>query len=175
MDIEVVERKKRKPTSKYRKKRLKEDRDMWVEFGLKKPPVPRYVGLQGVLWFLVSKAVRMADFAKYGGLCVDGCGGKVNRWEDADCGHFQTASRPATRFDPRNLALQLKGCNKAQQEGDVSKPMGFAREIDRRHGEGTADAIIALSKANGQKNLPNEELREQITFYKEKVDNFNKE
>lgn len=160
-EVRLYPKRTRKPTSAYRKKRLARDRDMWEEFGLKKPAKPRYVGLQGVLWFLTSTLVRRQDFALYGGMCVDGCGEKVSNWKDAHAGHFQTASKPTTRFIRENLGLQLPGCNKAQQEGDSSKTIGFAKEIDRRHGAGTADKIIALSLKK-EKNMKDDELREKI-------------
>ncbi len=152
--------KKRKEKSPYRKKRLAADRDMWAAYGLKKPPKPRYVGLQGVLWFITSNLVRSQDFAKYRGLCVDGCGGRVEDWHNADCGHYQTASKASTRFDLQNLALQLKGCNAQQGNGDVIKSTGFAHEIDRRHGAGTAATIVEKSKVVG--HLSDDWLKEQI-------------
>lgn len=133
---------------------------MWAAYGLKKPPKPRYVGLQGILWFVTSNLVRSQDFAKYGGMCVDGCGGRVERWQDAHCGHYQTASKASTRFDLQNLGLQLAGCNKEQGSGDVIKSTGFAQEIDRRHGAGTAARIVEKSKPTF---IPTEEwLKEQI-------------
>lgn len=158
---EIVTR-KRKPTSEYRKKRLKKDRELWEEFGLKKPPKPRYTGLQGILWFLTSNVVRSQEFALYGGICVDGCGGKVERWQDADCGHFQNAGKVNTRFLRKNLGLQLKSCN--ANGGFI---YGFGKTINERYGEGTAEELERLGRMSG-KNMEDEELRGKIISLKKK-------
>lgn len=158
-EVELYKPRKRKPTSAFRKKRLKKDRDSWTEYGLKKPQKPRYVGLQGILWFVVSSAVRQEEFIKYDGYCVDGCGGRVERWQDADCGHFQDAGKVNTRFCRENLGLQLKGCNMGRDFA-----YGFGNTINERYGKGTAEYLIELSRQPG-KNMDNEELDKEIRRY----------
>lgn len=165
---------KRKPfrTDQQKKratKRRKNDkeRELWASFGLIRPAKPRYVGLQGILWFLTSKAVRMEDFALYGGLCVDGCGVRVERWQDADCGHFQTAGRSATRFLRENLALQTRACNTKQRQGDA-RHYSFGKELNRRYGEGTAERMIELSEKGMV--MTEEYVRAKITEYTQMVE-----
>jgi hypothetical protein len=117
---------------------------LWKEYGLVRPPKPRYEGLAGILWFVLSRYVRRAEFALYGGLCVDGCGGRVENWQDADCGHFRASSRGfATRFKRENLGLQKKSCNNPTWSPDSS--YGFGITIDKRYGKGTAEKLTKLS------------------------------
>lgn len=128
-----------------RKKKLGKARELWESFGLVRPQKPRYVGLQGIAWYLASRAVRSQEFALYGGLCVDGCGRKVERWEDADCGHFQGAGSAATRFARENLGLQTKTCNMDQKNGKAVQ-YSYGKVINERYGEGTAERLIEESK-----------------------------
>lgn len=160
--VEVSYRKARKKITPARKRKLAKEREMWESYGLKKPLYVRYTGLQGVLWYFVSRTVRQEDFKAYGGLCVDGCGKKVNDWKEADCGHFQTASRAGTRFMRENLALQTRECNTKQRHGDA-RHYSFGVEIDRRHGAGTANRIIEISETPTK--LTDEWLRGEINKY----------
>lgn len=150
-----------------RKRKLEKERELWRSFGLERPQKPRYVGLQGILWFVCSKAVRMEEFAKYGGFCGDGCGGRVERWQDGHCGHFESAGRAQTRFVRENLVLQLPLCNTDQNNGRaIQYRMG--KVINERYGEGTAERVTELANTTG--SLPESYILEKIAHYRELVE-----
>lgn len=146
-----------------RKRKLEKERELYAEFGLIRPKKPRYVGLQGVLWMLASIAVRRQEFALYGGLCADGCGEKVDKWQDAHCGHFEGAGKASTRFVRENLGLQNPTCNMDQKNGRAIQ-YSYGKEIDKRYGAGKADELRAL--ANTSTVMTEEYLREKIGFYR---------
>lgn len=146
-----------------RKRKLEKERELWRSFGLVRPPEPRYVGLQGICWYLASRAVRSQEYALYGGLCVDGCGKIVERWEEAHCGHFQGAGSAATRFLRENLGLQNKDCNLDQKNGKAVQ-YSYGKAINQRYGEGTAERLIEASKRPHV--LKEGELLEYIAYYK---------
>ncbi len=147
-----------------RKRKNDKERELWLSFGLIRPPKPRYVGLQGILWFLASKAVRMEEYAKYGGVCGDGCGGKVDKWQDGHAGHFESAERAQTRFLRENLVLQLPTCNYDQKNGRaIQYRMG--KIINERHGEGTAERVQALANTTG--SLSEEYILTKIAEYQQ--------
>lgn len=154
-----------------RKKKLTKERELWASFGLVRPQKPRYVGLAGILWCVASQAVRRQEFALYGGLCVDGCGQRVERWEDAHCGHFEGAGKAATRFLRENLGLQHPNCNLDQRNGRAVQ-YSYGQEIDRRYGAGKAAEIRARS--NETFTITEPYLLEEIARYQailEGVDN----
>lgn len=144
-----------------RKKKIGKQRDLWTSFGLVRPQKPRYVGLQGICWYLASKAVRSQEYALYG-VCVDGCGTVIERWEDTDCGHFQGAGSPLTRFRRENLGMQTKTCNLDQKNGKAVQ-YSYGKEINKRYGEGTAESLIQESKVS--RPLTEEELLGYINYY----------
>lgn len=145
-----------------RKRKLEKERELWASFGLVRPVKPRYVGIQGICWFVTSKAVRMEEFAKYGGLCGDGCGGKVERWQDAHCGHFESAGRAQTRFVRKNLILQLRRCNTDQNNGRAIQ-YRIGKTINERYGEGQAEHVSELANTTG--SLSEEYILEKIAYY----------
>lgn len=155
-----------------RKRKLEKERELWASFGLVRPPKPRYVGLQGILWFVCSKAVRMEEFAKYGGYCGDGCGGRVSDWREAHCGHFESAGRAQTRFLRENLILQLPRCNTDQNNGRAIQ-YRIGKTINQRFGEGTAERVAELANTTG--SLPESYILEKIAHYKALVENLSKE
>lgn len=145
-----------------RKKKLQKERELWESFGLVRPQEPRYVGLQGICWYLASRAVRSQEFALYGGLCADGCGRKVEKWSDADCGHFQGAGSARTRFRRENLGLQTKTCNMDQKNGKAVQ-YSYGKVINERYGEGTAERLIEESRVSH--TFKEEELLEIVQEY----------
>lgn len=135
------------------------DADLWKQYGLTKPAKPRFKGLAGILWYAMSRYVRKFEFLTYGGECVDGCGRKVERWEDADCGHFRASSRGfCTRFTRENLGLQTKYCNNPVWSPDSS--YGFGKTIDARYGSGTAERLTQMSRMTCQEYTDAEYDRE---------------
>lgn len=149
-----------------RKRKLAKERALWASQGLQKPQKPRYSGLQGVLWYLTSKTVRMEDFEAYKGKCIT-CPIVLTDWHDGDCGHFQTAGKASTRFERKNLALQCRPCNTRQHHGDSTQYV-FGVEIDKRYGEGTAMGLVDKSKTLFV--ITDDWLKEKINEYKQKLE-----
>lgn len=144
---------------KLASKRKKAKTSVWAEFGLKRPLYVRYTGYGGVLWYLVSRYVRQSEFKEHGGYCVDGCGRKVEDWNDADCGHFRSAKSLSTRFLRENLGLQTKYCNSPR--GGNGNQYGFGKVVDQRYGQGTADRLTDLAKETS-KPFSKEKYRTEI-------------
>lgn len=155
--------------SKLPSKRKKTQVALWAEYGLQKPSKPRYSGLGGILWYVTSQYIRKLEFKQYGGTCVDGCGVPIQNWQDADCGHFRSATSLSTRFLRENLALQRKYCN--SPNGGNGQQYAFGLEIDRRYGKGTADRLTNMAKGVSvpfsQKWYHEEILRIQALLEKE--------
>lgn len=132
---------------------------LWATYGLKKPPKPRYVGLAGVYWYVLSRYIRKSEFLQYHGECVDRCGRVILNWQEADCGHFRAASRGfCTKFLRENLGLQTKYCNNPTFSPDSS--YGFGINIDLRYGPGTAERLTTLSNQTCQE--PSKEEYDQL-------------
>ena len=140
---------------------------LWRGYGLQRPAKPRFQGLQGVLWFCVSRYIRKLEFQQHGGECVDGCGRVITRWQDADCGHFRASSRGfCTRFVRENLGIQTKYCNNPDWSPDSS--YGFGLTIDKRYGAGTAEKLKQLSHGTCQEYSQPEydaEIRKYIALF----------
>jgi hypothetical protein len=88
-----------------------------------------------------SRFIRLRDCcgSDQGPCCT--CG-KIVIWKYGDAGHFQTRGRLNTRFDERNVNLQCKYCN-GPMSGQQYLHGIF---IDHRHGVGTADELLYLSR-----------------------------
>jgi hypothetical protein len=114
---------------------------IWEQYGLKKPSYVRYVGLLGVYWYLFSMKVRQRDFKRFGGECIDQCGGYAESWHNFDAGHFVAASKGGfgLLLDEVNVNGQLKRCNNSQLSPNTS--VGYKKGLDKRYGPGTADAL----------------------------------
>jgi len=115
--------------------------DLWRQYGLERPSKPRYNGLKGIYWRLLSEKRRREDFIKYKGECIDQCGKYARDWQDFDAGHFMAAGPSGfdLLFDPVNVNGQLKGCNNPTFSPNAGH--GYARGLDKRYGPGTADAL----------------------------------
>lgn len=121
-----------------------QERALWASYGLSRPPKPRFKGLAGILWYVMSRAIRKEEFEKYGGKCVS-CATILKDWRLGDCAHFRASSRGmCTRFLRLNLALSCKKCNNPTWSPDAAGP--FAVELDRRYGLGTALSLIEQSR-----------------------------
>ena len=170
--IEVVTRKKRK-ASKSASKRRKTKKDLWAEYGLERPPRPRYSGLRGIVWFLLSLYVRQRDLKAYGPICIN-CG-KVK--EEFHGGHFIPTGEcgwDGLALDEKNVHAECSYCNFR----DKAK-LNYARNLDLRYGAGTAQALRDRyyeykHSGNQYKNLTQNEYREKIAYLQallEPVDN----
>ena len=85
------------------------------------------------------------------------------------CGHFQSRSYLATRFDEVNCQVQCVGCNMFKQ-GEQYK---FALALDANYGEGTADELLYLAKPTIK--ISRADYEEKISYYKEVVNKLKKE
>lgn len=134
---------KKAKTRNVSKKKKTSRRELWGQYGLEVPKYIRYKGLPGVLWWVLSRYVRITEFNQYGGVCVDGCGIPILDWREADAGHFRSAKSLSTRFRRENLGIQRKHCNSPR--GGNGRQYDFGKEVDKRYGTGTADRLTELA------------------------------
>lgn len=87
----------------------------------------------------------------------------VGPWKNADCGHFISRGEYSVRWDERNVALQCKRCN-AFRGGEQAL---FAKYIDKRWGEGTADKLQVLRRRS--QKLDRLVLQARIIHYKQEL------
>lgn len=136
--------------------------ELWATFGLNKPHTPRYEGLKGIYWYVLSQYVRQRDF-KLWHRCIS-CGKYVETWEELDAGHFIAASSCgfALLFDPFNVNGECKGCNAF----DSNHLVGYERNLDIRLGPGTAqrlkDTYLAQKKGTPAKQWTQREYQQNI-------------
>lgn len=167
--MEVVEvpsftkkaRLKRVSLKKPKKRKLKAD--IWREFGLTRPAKPRYSGLRGVLWFVLSQYVRMRDKRLWGAFCVN-CGLPK---EDMHGGHFIATGScgwDGLALDETNVHAECSSCNYRDKQ-----KLKYGFNLDKRYGPGTADKLRARYKeyteTSGHKNWNNQIYKEKIAYY----------
>ena len=89
-------------------------------------------------WRVVSETYRKEDFETYG-KCVS-CGGRFERWEDGQLGHYKAWSvcHSWFKYERKNLALQCGGCNR-RSDGPTND--AFRQELQRRWGDDIANWI----------------------------------
>lgn len=92
---------------------------------------------KGIFWSLFSLAIRKRDVTRYG-TCIS-CDRPITM-ESSDCGHFIPASQcgPVLLFDKRNNNAECSRCN----AWDELHLVGYAKGLDKRYGEGTADELL---------------------------------
>lgn len=107
--------------------------DLWREYGLERPTKPRYVGLKGIYWHVLSQLVRRRDFRQYG-KCVN-CGRAVSSWQEFHAGHYLAAERCGwlLLFDKTNVNGECPSCNHYDKQ-----KLGYEKNLDIRYGAGTA-------------------------------------
>lgn len=88
---------------------------------------------KGVYWHFFSSFVRQRDIEKWG-TCIS-CGRPITM-ENSDAGHFMPASNCGRDllFDPLNVNTECKSCNGF----DEAHLLGYADNLDKRYGKGTA-------------------------------------
>tara|TARA_R100001463_G_scaffold68478_1_gene121942 strand:+ start:816 stop:1241 length:426 start_codon:yes stop_codon:yes gene_type:complete len=106
------------------------------------------------------------------------------RWRDADadglikciscdtkkhvskmhCGHLFSRRHYSIRWHPKNSAGQCPACNLYDQ----GRQWVMAKEIDIKHGDGTAEKMYKRSQDS--RKYTNEELIQLIIYYKTKAD-----
>lgn len=83
-------------------------------------------------WRVISCFVRQRDFREQKGCCVS-CEKQLSRWQDGDAAHFKryAVCNSYFKFNPDNIALSCKNCNK-NDDGVVGH--AFGEELKRRYG-----------------------------------------
>lgn len=149
-------------TKKKKKRKLKAD--IWREFGLTRPAKPRYSGLRGVLWFVLSQYVRARDKRLWGPLCVN-CGEEKEEFQG---GHFISTGScgwDGLALDEENVHAECKSCNLRDKQ-----KLKYGFNLDKRYGVGTADRLRQRYQEYLQgncKNWNNQTYREKIAHYQE--------
>lgn len=112
------------------------NRQIWESYGLVCPPKPRYIGLKGIYWSVVSMYVRKRDYAMWG-VCVN-CSKPADSWRYFQAGHFIGAKKCGfgLLFDLRNINGECGGCNAFDKQ-----KLNYERNLDIRYGEGTAQQL----------------------------------
>jgi len=133
---------------------------------IKKPKYKSVRKLKKECWVLFSKLRRMEDCQRTTGTldygnCIT-CSKLVRRTE-ADAGHFIKRNFAATFFDPRNVHLQCKRCNK-YGDGETLK---YRRAIIALYGEGVD--VELEDKATEEKHFTVPELEELKANLKVKI------
>ena len=86
-------------------------------------------------WAILSDYVRVRDFKKG---CIS-CGKRPETWRELQGGHYVNAGIGGVElsFDVLNVNGQCGYCNM----GGMDLGANYKMELDRRYGEGTADAL----------------------------------
>ena len=118
-------------------------------------------------WF--SLFIRLRD-ATDEGLCQCFTCGAVKYYKKGmQCGHFQSRSFLATRFDEENCQPQCVGCNMFKQ-GEQYK---FSLYLDTKYGEGKAEELEILSKSIVK--FTRLDYEDKIGYYKDLVEKIKKD
>ena len=118
---------------------------------------------------IFSIYIRIRD-ATETGLCQCITCNKVAHYKAGmQCGHFQSRSFLATRFNEHNCQVQCVGCNMFKQ-GEQWK---FGIALNAKYGEGTSRELEELARTTIK--LSRIDYEEQIRYYKAIVQNLKKE
>lgn len=110
-----------------------------------------------------SKWVRLGAADHTGHVRCYTCGVKKH-WQKVDAGHFMVRGKYGTRWEPRNVKCQCKGCNLRSGEQHL-----FGLALDREYGEGTAEEI--RQQSHQIRKWTNQELRDLIQHYQAELTN----
>ena len=117
-------------------------------------------------WF--SKYIRLRESNDYGMAQCFTCG-KVDYYKKLQNGHFQSRRHHYTRWNEKNCQVQCVKCNMFEQ-GEQYK---FGLNLDAKYGLGTAEELELMAHLNIK--MTRIDYVEQITYYKNLVNNFIKE
>ena len=118
-------------------------------------------------WF--SLFIRLRSANEYGMVQCFTCGVVRGYKDGMQNGHFQSRKHMATRFHEDNCQVQCIKCNMFSQ-GEQYK---FGLSLDSKYGEGTAEELEFLSRTIHK--ISRVEYEEQITYYKDLVNNLKEE
>jgi hypothetical protein len=90
-------------------------------------------------WF--SLYIRLRDADENGMVKCVTCG-KVAHYKEMDCGHFVTRNHKVTRYYEENCHPQDTFCNRYKH----GEQYLHGQYIDLRHGDGTAEYLMFVSK-----------------------------
>ena len=90
--------------------------------------------------------------------------GQVKKWKEGDAGHFISRGAYSTRWNETNVQFQDKKCNIFQG----GQQYLFSVALNRLYGEGTADALYAMSRQTRKYGVG--EIKAMIEIYKNKVE-----
>lgn len=97
------------------------------------------------------------------------CGCVKHYKKGMQCGHFQSRSFLATRFDEENCQPQCVGCNMFKQ-GEQYK---FSLYLDSKYGEGKAAELEVLARTIVK--FTRVDYEEKIGYYKDAVNKLKKD
>jgi hypothetical protein len=118
-------------------------------------------------WF--SLFIRLRDATQEGLVQCFTCGAVKYYKKGIQCGHFQSRSFLATRFDEENCQPQCVGCNMFKQ-GEQYK---FSLYLDAKYGEGKAQELQYLAKSIVK--FTRVDYEEKIVYYKDLVNKLKKD
>lgn len=153
-------------------KKKKSKADFLRDWGITEPYILRmgFKGLRyrnppekGVYWYFFSLAVRKRDVAKWG-MCIS-CERAITV-ETSQGGHFMPAADCGRDllFDPLNVNAECEHCNAF----DETHLLGYAEELDRRYGSGTARSLRERRKNYKASKTPLKDWNKII--YAEKIE-----
>lgn len=85
---------------------------------------------------IFSQYIRLRDANEYGFCTCISCG-KMQRWQDMDCGHFINRKHMSLRYSEINCNSQCRACNRFD-EGNLE---GYRRGLIIKHGPGIIDKL----------------------------------
>jgi hypothetical protein len=118
-------------------------------------------------WF--SLFIRLRDATQEGLVQCFTCGAVKYYKKGIQCGHFQSRTFLATRFDEENCQPQCVGCNMFKQ-GEQYK---FSLYLDAKYGEGKAQELQYLAKSIVK--FTRVDYEEKIVYYKDLVNKLKKD
>ena len=112
---------------------------------------------------IFSQFIRLRAVDETGhGNCYT-CGSR-RHFSEVHCGHFMSRACMSTRWEPTNCAFQCARCNCFRS----GEQYIFGQNLDRDHGEGTAERLHIESKKT--KRWTSAELQDMCHHYKRRVD-----
>jgi hypothetical protein len=120
------------------------------------------------LWKAFSVYIRVRD-ADSNGYCRCITSGKLVHWTECDAGHFISRRHMATKYDEQNVHAQGRGDNRFRS----GEQLIYAKAIDKKYGQGTADRILARSR--GTRKFEQFEIESLTKHYQAEASRLKKE